>query len=86
MSEASGEKGAKEEASAPKAGEHEYSAPVRILRWSVIHFFKIVEGIIRLFGMIYYGAKTMAVLLFHSFVWPYPIYFRGHRFYYRRHK
>ena len=77
--EARGATREKEVAAKPKTGEQEHSLPVRILRWFVIHFFKIVEGIIRLFGMIYYGTKTMAVLLFHFFIWPYPIYFRRHK-------
>jgi hypothetical protein len=29
--------------------------------------------------MIYYGIKTMAVLLFHFFIWPYPIFLRWHK-------
>ena len=62
-----------------KSGKQERSLPVRILRWFVIHFFKVVESIIRLFGIIYYGIKTMVVLLFHSLVWPYPIFFRRHK-------
>mgnify|MGYP001765827745 CR=1 FL=1 len=69
----------KEMVHADKKGEHEYSLPARILRWFIIRLFKIVEGIIRLFGAIYYGIKTAAVLLFRFFVWPYPIFFRRHK-------
>jgi len=77
MTEASGTNGVKGEALELKAGEHEYPAPVRVLRWFVIHFFKVIEGIIRLFSLIYYGLKTVAVLVF-RFFWPYPLYFRRH--------
>jgi hypothetical protein len=79
MAETKGTTVNKEVAAETKPGEQEYSIPVRILRWFIISFFKIVEGIIRLFGMIYYGIKTMAVLLFRFFVWPYPIFFRRHK-------
>lgn len=65
-------------------GESDYSAPARALRWIVIRFFKIVEVIIKLFGAIYYGVKTIAVLLFHYFVWPHPIYLGRHMFRRRR--
>lgn len=68
----------KEIAAESKTGESEYSAPVKIIRWFVIYFFKIVEGIIHLFGLIYYGLKTIFILVF-RFFWPYPIYFRRHR-------
>jgi len=74
------ERGITEEKSGTaKAGEQRHSLPIRILRWFIIHFFKAIEGIIRLFGIIYYGIKTMVVLLFHSLVWPYPIFFRRHK-------
>ncbi len=62
----------------PKTGEQEHSLLVKILRWFVIHFFKIIEGIIRLFGLIYYGLKTIVTLVF-RFFWPYPLYFRRHK-------
>ena len=68
----------KEVATKTKTGEQEHSFPVRILRWFVISFFKIVEGIIHLFGLIYYGLKTIVTLVF-RFFWPYPIYFRRHK-------
>jgi hypothetical protein len=78
MTEARGTTGEKEGAAESKPSKKEYSFPVRILRWFAISFFKIVEGIIRLFGMIYYGLKTIVTLVF-RFFWPYPIYFRRHR-------
>jgi len=62
----------------PKTGEQEHSLLVKILRWFVIHFFKIIEGIIHLFGLIYYGLKTIVTLVF-RFFWPYPLYFRRHK-------
>ncbi len=79
MTEEKETKGEKSGDATIKTDEQEHSLPVRILRWFVIHFFKIVEGIIRLFGIIYYGIKTIAVLLFHAFIWPYPIIFRRHK-------
>jgi hypothetical protein len=78
MTEARGIAEKTERAVEPKPGESEYSAPVRVLRWFVIHLFKVVEGIIRLFGLIYYGLKTMVMLVF-RFFWPYPLYFRRHK-------
>lgn len=74
----------KGETSASTSGASEYSAPARALRWFVIHFFKVIEGIIRLFALIYYGVKTIAILLFRYFVWPHPIYFGRHMFKRRR--
>jgi hypothetical protein len=79
ISESNGTPEKKTITSEPRSGKSDYSAPVRALRWFVIRFFKIVEGIIRLFGLIYYGVKTVAVLLFRYFIWPYPIYFRRFR-------
>jgi hypothetical protein len=79
ISESNGTAEEKVTASASRSGASEYSAPVRVLRWLVVHFFKVIEGIIRLFGLIYYGVKTMAVLLFRYFIWPYPIFFRRFR-------
>jgi hypothetical protein len=78
MVEAKGTTVNKEGAAAPKTGESEHSAPVRVLRWFVISFFKVVEGIIHLFGLIYYGLKTIVMLVF-RFFWPYPLYFRRHK-------
>ena len=78
MTEERATTGEKPGATKHKAGEQGHSLPVRILRWFVIHFFKIVEGIIRLFGLIYYGLRTVAVPVFHFF-WPYPVHFRRHK-------
>jgi hypothetical protein len=78
MSEAQVATGEKERDAKPKPSEKEYSAPVRILRWLIISLFKIVEGIIHLFGLIYYGLKTIVTLVF-RFFWPFPIYFRRHK-------
>ena len=78
MMEARGLTEKTERAAETKPGEKEYSAPVRILRWFVISLFKIVEGIIHLFGLIYYGLKTIVTLVF-RFFWPYPLYFRRHK-------
>jgi hypothetical protein len=78
MSEAKGTTVNKEGAAEPKPGVHEYSVLQRVLRWLVIHFFKVIEGIIRLCSLIYYGLKTMVMLVF-RFFWPYPVYFRRHK-------
>jgi hypothetical protein len=78
MMEARGITEKTERAAEPKPGESEHSAPVRVLRWFVISFFKVVEGIIHLFGLIYYGLKTIVTLVF-RFFWPYPLYFRRHK-------
>jgi hypothetical protein len=78
MTEASGVTGTKEGEAKPEPRGHEHSAPARALRWFVISFFKVVEGIIRLFSLIYYGLKTVVTLIF-RFFWPYPVYFRRHK-------
>ena len=78
MVEAKGTTVNKEGTVEPKPSEKEYSAPVRILRWLIISLFKIVEDIIHLFGLIYYGLKTVVTLVF-RFFWPYPLYFRRHK-------
>jgi len=68
----------KDEASASLSGASEHSAPARAVRWVVIRFFKIVEGIIKLLGAVYYGLKTIVTLVF-RFFWPYPLIFRRHK-------
>ncbi len=78
MTEARGITEKTERAVAPKPGESEYSAPVRVLRWFVISLFKIIEGIIRLSVVIFSGLKTIFTLVL-RFFWPYPLYFRRHR-------
>jgi len=78
MTEARGITEKTERAAEPKPGESEYSAPVRVLRRFVTSFFKVIEGIIRLFSLIYCGLKTIVTLVF-RFFWPYPIYYRRHK-------
>ena len=78
MAEAKGTTVNKEGAAEPKPREKDYSFPVRILRWCIFSFFKIIEGIIHLFSLIYYSLKTIVTLVF-RFFWPYPLYFRRHK-------
>ena len=78
ISESNGTAGEKDVISPSPSGASEHSAPARALRWFVIHFFKIVEGIIRLFSLIYYVLKTIVTLVF-RFFWPYPLIFRRYR-------
>lgn len=56
----------------------EYSAPARVLRWLVINFFKVIEGIIRLSMLIFYGIKTIVTLVF-RFFWPYTLILWRHK-------